>query len=114
VKCCKVDLKLYKFLRTVFSLVLLLLRFGSLGTGGGEVKCFSENLFHDLKNLLQFECAFERGTSDSAVLFLVKSELDSKPVKQASITPLGDDPSCLSLSMSEALKSTKWKPKHKK
>ena len=113
-KCCKVDLKLYKFLRTVFSRVLLLLRFGSLGTGGGinEDKFFSENLFHDLKNLLQFKCAFERGISDSAVLFLVESELDSKPFKQASITPLGDDPSCLSLSMSEALKSTKWKPEH--
>lgn len=113
-KCCKVDLKLYKFLRTVFSRVLLLLHFGSLGTGGGinEGKFFSENLFHDLKNLLQFKCAFERGTSDSAVLFLVESELDSKPFKQASITPLGEDPSCLSLSMSEALKSTKWKPEH--
>jgi hypothetical protein len=100
------DLKLYKLLSCEVSLVLLLFPFDSFGTprGGKEAKRLIDLFFHNLKNLLQLE--FEPRISISVELFLEEPLSDSNPLMQASKTPLGDDTSSFSFSMSKHLKST--------
>ena len=100
------DLKLYKLLSSEVSLVLLLFPFDSFGTprGGKEAKRLIDLFFHNLKNLLQLE--FEPRISISVELFLEEPLSDSNPLMQASKTPLGDDTSSFSFSMSKHLKST--------
>lgn len=80
-----------------------------MGKGGNKPKCLVDLFFNNLKNLPQLVSAlvFGQWISDSAELSLEEAVSASNPGKQASRTPVGDDPSCLSFSMSEHLRSTK-------
>lgn len=93
-----------------FSLILLLflldIIFGT-ARGGKEGNRFMELFFHSLKNTRQreSECGFEEEVLRSETWVLGESAPVSKPLMHASKTPLGEELSSFSFSISKHLRS---------
>lgn len=103
------DLKVHKP-PSLFSraLRLFLLDLFDTAIGAIEGSLLIGLFFHIFKNLRQREGddEFEEWVSDSDVLLSVESDSLSPPLMHASITPLGEEASSFSFSMSRHLKST--------